>query len=135
MIREATAAEVNALINDPAIRPTVGGEGYLDCSDLVANPRNICLYSPGGGALFVWCAPRVYEGHSFFLARGRDAIKLGLAMLAEMDGIADLIWGATPEVLKQARWFNRKIGFASLGFADTASGRCELFEKRFGLCQ
>ena len=99
---------------------------------LLEDRRHICLIADGGGAIFVWRGPRVYEGHSFFTARGREAIKLGRQMLSVMSEDADLVWGATPEDLRHVRWFNRKIGMTPLGMIDTPdAGRCELFEKRF----
>lgn len=128
-MRTFDAGAINALCNHPSIRPTIGGEGELDCSGLIADKRNVFMLADGGGACFIWRGPGVYEGHSFFLARGSDAIRLGKAMLDELD--ADLVWGTTPESNRPARWFNRKIGFKSLGMIDTPDlGRCELFEKR-----
>lgn len=123
------AAQLNDFLNDPAIRPTIGGEGFLDGAALLADQRNVCLLSEGGGALFAWRGPRIYEGHSFFRVRGRQAIALGKTMLGMLD--ADLVWGCTPEGLKHVRWFNRQLGFCSLGMIDTPEGRCELFEMRF----
>jgi hypothetical protein len=39
-----------------------------------------------------------------------------------------MIWGNTPEDNRAARWFNRRLGFKSLGMIDTPDlGRCELF--------
>lgn len=132
MIHETRDADIlNELINDPAIRPTVGGEGPLDVSFLLSDPRNIALIDEGGGALFRWTGPRIFEGHSFFRARGRTAISLGSDMLAHMAGRADLIWGLTPAELRHVRWFNRKIGMRSLGMMTTPEGEHELFEMRF----
>lgn len=133
MIRRCLdAGTVNDLLNDPAIRPTIGGDGPLDAATLLADERNICLLDDGGGALFRWTGPRVFEGHSFFRARGREAISLGRALLAAMRDQADLVWGLTPEELKHVRWFNRKLGFRSLGMMQTPDlGACELFEMRF----
>lgn len=124
-------AEVNALINDPLIRPTVGGAGELDASTLLADRRNICLMADGGGALFRWTGPGVYEGHSFFRARGREAIRLGKQFLSAMSDAADLVWGLTPAELRHVRWFNRQIGLRSLGMMETPEGEHELFEMRF----
>lgn len=120
---------VNDFLNDPAIRPTIGGDGVLDATVLLADRRNVCFVSDGGGALFRWTGPGVFEGHSFFRARGREALSLGRAIISKMR--CDLIWGQTPEQLKHVRWFNRQLGFRSLGLIDTPEGRCELFEMRF----
>jgi hypothetical protein len=121
--------QINQLLNDPLIRPTIGGEGVLDCTTLLSDPRNICLFDDDGGALFRWSGPGIYEGHSFFRVRGREAIRKGRDILSAIE--AEKIWGATPIALKAARWFNRQVGFQSLGEIDTPEGRCELFEMRF----
>jgi hypothetical protein len=132
-VRRATIADINLvkdLLNDPVIRPTIGGEGELDPTDLLSDERNICLFDARGGAMFAWRGPGIYEGHSFFRVRGRDAIRVGREIMDEMRQRADLIWGATRLELKAARWFNRQMGFQSLGEIDTPEGRCELFEMR-----
>ena len=118
--RSFDAEEVNQFLNS--------GE---DASILLKDHRNICLLSEQGGAMFAWRGPRIFEGHTFFKARGRDAIFLGNSILNEMAEFADLIWGATPIHLKHVRWFNRKIGFLSLGEIETPEGLHELFEKRY----
>lgn len=119
---------VNCLINRPEIRPTVGGAGYLDCTALLADRRNVCLMAGDNGALFAWRGPGIFEGHSFFTARGREAISLGRAMLAKMLAThARMIWGLTPVANRRARIFNRWIGMRSLGVMETPEGDCELF--------
>jgi hypothetical protein len=135
MIRTFDAALVNDFLNDPAIRPTVGGEGVLDASVLLADRRNVCLLSEAGGALFAWRGPGVFEGHSFFRCRGREAISLGRALLANVfnEHGARMVWGLTPIDLKHVRWFNRKLGFVSHGITETPDGLCELFVME-GLC-
>lgn len=131
ILRCFDAAKVNDLINDPLVRPTVGGEGFLDAATLLADRRNVCLMSDGGGSIFRWSGPGVFEGHSFFRVKGREALSLGRAMLAQMENKADLIFGLTPWDLKHVRWFNRKLGFRSLGEMRTPEGKHELFEMRF----
>lgn len=133
MIRRVyDASEIDYLLNDPAIRPTIGGEGVLSVFELIADERNVFLVDGDNGAAFLWRGPGVFEGHSFFKARGREAITLGSRMLESMAGQASLIWGTTPAKLRAARWFNRQIGFRSLGMVETPDlGLCELFEKRF----
>lgn len=125
------ADRIDEYLNDPAIRPTIGGSGPLSADTLLADHRNICLVGDGGGAIFAWRGPGVYEGHSFFRVRGREAIRLGKAILSAMSDMADLVWGLTPEGLRHVRWFNRQLGFRSLGMMDAPEGRCELFEMRF----
>lgn len=123
---------VNEIWNDPAVRPNLApGRDRLDSTALITDRRNICLMDEGGGAIFAWRGPGVYEGHSFFRVRGREAIRLGKQILAAMSETADLIWGLTPEHLRHARWFNRQIGFRSLGMIETPEGSHELFVMRF----
>jgi hypothetical protein len=133
MIRRAyDASQVDHILNDPAVRPTIGGRGVLSVYDLIEDERNIFLVDGDNGACFAWRGPGVYEAHVFFTTRGREAIVLGKEMLESVSGKANLVWGATPLKLRHARWFNRQIGMQSLGFIDTPdAGRCELFEKRF----
>lgn len=132
-MRRASLDDVPAiaeLLNDPLIRPSIGGEGELDPTDLIADRNNVCLFDDRGGAMFVWRGPGIYEGHSFFRVRGRDAIRLGTTLVHSMIDLfgAGMIWGATPLDNRSARWFNRQLGFQSLGEIDRPeSGRCELF--------
>lgn len=128
-MRLATAADIPAvteLLNDPLVRPNIGGDGVLDPSALILDTRNRLYFDDRGGACFAWRGPGIFEGHSFFRARGREALNAGRECLALMD--ARMIWGLTPEDNRAARWFNRQLGFQSLGTIDTPDqGRCELF--------
>lgn len=127
-MRRASLSDINEiaeLLNDPLIRPTIGGEGKLDPTPLLIDPRNICLFDERGGAMFAWRGPGIYEGHSFFKVRGRDALKLGREIISMVP--FKLIWGLTPLDNKPARWFNRQLGFSSLGEMETPEGRRELF--------
>lgn len=128
-MRTADAALVNALLNDPLIRPTIGGNGVLDASTLLADTRNVCLMDDGGAAMFAWRGPGIFEGHSFFRVRGTEAISLGKSLLTTMfkDYGARMVWGLTPLPLRHVRWFNRKLGFRSQGVTETPEGPCELF--------
>lgn len=128
-MRLATAGDipaVNELLNHPSVRPTIGGEGVLDASKLINDARNRIFFDERGGSGFAWRGPGIYEGHSFFLVRGRGALTAGQECLALLN--YRMVWGLTPEGNRPARWFNRKLGFDSLGMMDTPDqGRCELF--------
>jgi len=128
-VRLATAEDIPAvteLLNDPSIRPTIGGDGFLDPSALILDPRNRFYFDDRGGACFAWRGPQIYEGHSFFRVRGKDALKAGRECLALLD--YRMVWGNTPEANRAARWFNRKLGFKSLGMVhDPYWGACEQF--------
>lgn len=109
------------------------GEG--DASALVEDHRNVCLVSEGGGFIFAWRGPGVYEAHSFFLPthRGKFAIRAGreaLEMLHDEYG-AEKIWGLTPLNNRAALFYNRLCGMKSLSEIETPEGRRELFVKVF----
>lgn len=125
MRRTFDALEVNELLDE--------GE---DAAALLADRRNICLIADDGGAMFAWRGPNIYEGHTFFRCRGRDAIRLGRDVLREIETRgARLVWGITPEGLRHVRWFNRQVGFVSHGMIETPEGAGELFVMEFDQCQ
>lgn len=100
--------------------------GDLDPLPLLSDTRNRLYFDERGGAIFAWRGPGIYEGHSFFRVKGREAIRAGREVLSHMSD-ALMIWGLTPEANRAARWFNRQVGFKSDGMIDTPEGRCELF--------
>lgn len=58
---------LNTVVNDPAVRPWLEGEGPLDIAPLVNNPANIILQSAFGGFILACHEPGRYEVHSQFL--------------------------------------------------------------------
>ena len=52
--------------------------------DLLQDPKNILLFDEGGGQLFQWRGPGVYEAHSFYIVRGKDALVLGREAIRRM---------------------------------------------------
>lgn len=107
---------------DAAIIKEVTG---FEIDEIINDHRNIIIMDGENIGLFVWRGPNIYEGHIEFKARGKEAIKIGKAMLAYID--AKMIWGLTPTDKKHVRWFNRKIGFISHGVNNTPEGERELF--------
>lgn len=72
MIRRTMDAKaINALVNDPTIRPYVGGEGELDLTDVVHNPANYVLEAEGGAWILGLLMPGTYELHTCFRPEGR----------------------------------------------------------------
>jgi hypothetical protein len=146
-MKRATVDDTDAvawIINHPSVRPHLGDEGnvWIDPSRLLEDEKNVLLFDDGGGQLFHWRGPGIFEAHSFYLVRGREALERGREavrrMFAEYE--AEKIWRATPVENRRARWFNRQLGFRSLGenrFPDPGygSGQCELFEMRKTECQ
>ena len=133
----ADTAEIAAIINHPSVRPHVGpGVDAFDPSGLIADDKNILLFDEGGGQFFHWKGPGIYEAHSFYLVRGKDALERGRAAIRLMfnEYGAEKLWRAPPLENRGARWFNRQLGFRSLGEIDLY-GRCELFEMRGLECQ
>jgi hypothetical protein len=76
--RDLHVERLNAVVNDPSVRPWVGAPGgALDMTAAVADPRNVLLMGEGGGFLFVQHEPGIYEIHSQFVqgARGRNVLQ------------------------------------------------------------
>lgn len=73
MRRTMTPERINALANDPEIRPWVGGEGVLDLTALVENVAVVTLEFKHGAFMLVPISETVYELHTMFLPEGRGA--------------------------------------------------------------
>lgn len=73
LTRTFDAERVNAVINDPSVRPFVGDPdlGELDVSDAVGCEQNLALMGAHGGFFLTWSCPRVYEVHTFITKGGR----------------------------------------------------------------
>jgi hypothetical protein len=94
-------AFINAVVNDPSVRPFVGPEylGELDLSEAVARPENLCLMGIHGGFLLAWSAPGVREVHTFVLPAGRGAwarqARAEMVAYCRADGNA-MLWTKIP---------------------------------------
>lgn len=132
------AAVIASIINNPSIRPHIGGgDEFLDPTEVLSDANNVCLFDEGGGQFFHWRGPGIFEAHSFYLVRGRAALERGKEAVRLMftDYAAEKVWRATPLENRRARWFNRKLGFRSIGEIEMPSyGQCELFEMRGSEC-
>src|SRR6185437_1081510 len=77
--REFSAETLNLVANHPAVRPWIGAPqpGPVDVTPLVADQRNILLMGDGGGVMFQFLDPGLYEAHTQFVpeARGVEALK------------------------------------------------------------
>jgi hypothetical protein len=109
---------VNALVNDPAIRPFVGGEGYVDLSEPAGRQEHLFLMGEHGGFALIWSAPGAFEVHTFILASGRGA----WARSAALDGInqakakgARMLWTRVPRNLPHVVAFATEMGMKATG--------------------
>lgn len=113
--REYSARVINHVVNDPAVRPWVGGVGYLDLSGLVADEHNVLLMADGGGFVFVQQEPGVYEVHSQFLPgnRGENVVQAAKDAARYMFTRTDCveIRSKVPEENVAAAAFARKMGW------------------------
>jgi hypothetical protein len=78
--RQTDAVRLNLIINDPAVRPHIGGdiEGELDFSEAVADPSNIVLLAEHGGMIFHRHQFGLFECHTFSLPAGRGIWTLAM---------------------------------------------------------
>lgn len=121
MLRRCFDADtINALVNDPSIRPHIGGDGEspLDLSAAVADRQNVFLMGEHGGFAFTWSAPRTYEVHTFILPEGRGPAALELALTARgwmAEHFADHLWTRVTPEAANVRAFTLKAGFSPAG--------------------
>lgn len=115
LARTLEASHLNAVANDPAVRPWLGGDGPLDLTALVADPVNVALTTPAGGFLGIAHGFGCYEVHSLFgrEGRGRETIPAMRAALAYMFTATDAIEMVTkvPQDNKAAAGLARLGGF------------------------
>jgi hypothetical protein len=114
------AERLNALVNHPDIRPHVGGDPDfpIDLTGALVG-RNVFLLGEYGGFGLTWCAPGVYEVHTFILPQGRGAwalaaVRTGLAIMQAAYS-ASHIWTRVKPDAKAVRMFTRAAGFAHVG--------------------
>lgn len=118
--RTFDADKINALVNDPSIRPTVGGDGesYIDVSSAVADRQNVFLLGEHGGFACTWSAPGTYEVHTFILpdGRGRWARTFAIAGRSLMEaGGATHLWTRVHPGAANVRAFTLRAGFKPAG--------------------
>lgn len=73
MLSRATDATfINAVVNDPSVRPYVyGPPGPLDLTPIISNPNNFVLTGKHGGMVMIEVMPHVFELHAQVLPDGR----------------------------------------------------------------
>lgn len=115
--REFNASEINAIINDPSVFPSVAIPGIetIDLRGLIADPRNVLLMADGGGVLFCQDEPGIYEVHTQFLPafRGRHAIRASIEAYRWMFTHTDCmtLFTRVPSPNRAAAFAARVVGF------------------------
>ncbi len=129
-MREATLADtatVCSWMDEGTANPDVIRNLWL------SDPMNVVLIEGGGGAIFTWRGPGIYEVHVAFTQRGREVIELSHRMLTLMREVygARIFWAAVPwngsKQSRKVRLFTRLMGWKSRGRANLATGLHELF--------
>lgn len=133
--RSRDVERANYLINHPAIRPFVGGDGEteLDLRDNIANDANFLLVGDFGGFLCTWSAPRIWEVHTFIIPAGRgrwarDAAIEGQAMM-RAEG-AEMLWTRVDPDMANVRNFTLSVGFKPDGQHFHAGQTWDIFTRR-----
>lgn len=112
---------VNRFINDPDVRPFVGGDitTALDLTGAVQDQANIFLLGEHGGFAFIWSAPSTYEVHTFITPSGRGAWAASAALTARglmaTEHGADRLWTRVPSEAGNVRRFTTAAGFSPVG--------------------
>lgn len=112
--RTTDAARLNAVINDPAVRPWFGDGDTLDLAPIVRDPWNICLECDRGGFLCLNWENGWYDVHALFrphdgqfaVAAMRHALRY---LFRETD--AQVLVGAVKPGNRTARWLAVIGGF------------------------
>ena len=120
--RTFVADQVNLILNDPSVRPHIGGDGesYSDATKFVESEECLvflCSDENGIGACFIVYphTPHLYECHTQALPhfRGKRCLEAAKVCIDTIFGETDCIklFGRTPTENKAANFFNRKLGF------------------------
>lgn len=134
--RSFDAAEINPILNDPSVLPsvTVPGIDVIDAGPIVADHRNVALMAEGGCILFIADEPAIYEVHTNFLPafRGRHAIRASLEAYRWMFANTDcmILQTRVPAFNKAAERFCQIVGatrdFERKAIWPTADGPVDL---------
>lgn len=85
MIERTFEAEFfNRICNLPEVRPSLGGEGEIDVSSVVTDPKNFALRTEHGGFILIAHGAGFYSVHTQFASEGRGAHAIS-AMKAGLD--------------------------------------------------
>lgn len=118
MQRSMDARHLNAVANDPAVRPWLGGAGDIDLAQLLVDPANIALQNEHGGFLFCHLGDGRYELHTLFgrSGRGRAVLEASAFATRYMFTATDCVEIVTkcPEPNRAADFMARRAGYRPL---------------------
>lgn len=116
--RDYTADRINAIVNDPAVRPWVAdvAAGPIDMTAEVANPANVCLVGRYGAFFCFKFWDGLYECHSQMLPDGRgkwafDFARAGARYMFTATDCAEILT-RIPEGHVAATALARAMGFS-----------------------
>jgi hypothetical protein len=110
--------EINALANDPDVRPYIGGDGPLDLTGVVERPEHLFLVGEHGGFGLLWSAPSVMEVHTFITRDGRGpwAYEAARDMIAQAsDAGVWMLWTRIRSDMRNVIAFARRFGMTPTG--------------------
>lgn len=95
----------------------------------IDNEMNIAVTDGENVGLFEHSGDDFYNGHYFFVARGKAALEVARLMIDYFfhNTKAQIIRGLCPIGHLGSRWMTRQLGFKSLGAINTHAGYCEMF--------
>lgn len=131
--RERDAELINRISNMEGVRSGVCyHERMMDWSPVFEPATGIVILSNGDDAVgvFEMTGEREWQIHTVFAptCRGKKALQVAREMLDWMAKWGDAFWGATPDSNRAAKWFNRQLGFKSVGHdVYEAEGPVEMF--------
>lgn len=135
MKRTLDGAFLSLVANDPCVRPWLGGEGPIDLGPVAEDPANVVLESETGGFVLQKLDAGLYEAHSIFLPKSREAPKLAQDGFRYMFTATDCLeivskvpannrrahglarWCGLQETFRRARaWNGHDVSYRSLTF-------------------
>jgi len=130
--RTFSAAFLNSVANDPAVRPWLAGAGPIDMRPIIESPANFALQTEAGGFVLHAQEPGVYEVHSLFLpGHGSHPVRAMRAAMNWMFTRTDclVIVSKVPSANKAAKGLAIAGGLRPLfKREDAALGPCEYVE-------
>ena len=135
------AHAINAVVNDPDVRPFVGlpDAGFLDITPLVERREHLFPFGEHGGFALLWSGPGAREVHTFIRKSGRgrwarDAARDGIALAVENG--TTLLWTRIPDDQPNVRAYAVGMGMKPTGEVFEYFGKnCAIYAMGCGSCQ